>query len=149
MADQRSPLADQRSPLASIPDGHSTPLSRAWHSSFFRKRDLTMSISKEILEIKNKIFGLEQRIEDMHLDFQKYCKGLETRMPDWEQLQRDLLQFSKRKIYYIVLSNQIDRVLYKFQNRKSICLRLVVDFQDTALSSAEHAPTISPPNKDS
>ena len=107
-----------------------------------------MSISKEILEIKNKIFGLEQRIEDMHLEFQKYCKGLDTRMPDWEQLQRDLLQFSKRKIYDIVLSKQMDRVLYKFQNRKSIWLRWVEEFQHTARSSAEHAPTTSPPNKD-
>jgi hypothetical protein len=91
-----------------------------------------MSISKENLEIKNRIFDLEKRIEDMHLDFQKYCQGIETRMPDWEQLQRELLQFSKRKIYDMVLSRQLDRVLYKFQNRKNIWLRWVEQFQSAS-----------------
>jgi hypothetical protein len=65
----------------------------------------------------------------MHLGFQKYTKGIEARMPDWERFQQDLLQFSKRKIYDIVLSKQLERVLYKFQNRKSIWLRAVDEFQ--------------------
>lgn len=88
-----------------------------------------MSISKENLEIKNKILEFERKIEEMHLGFQKYTKGIESRMPDWERFQQDLLQFSKRKIYDLVLSKQLDRVLYKFQNRKSIWLRSVDDFQ--------------------
>jgi hypothetical protein len=88
-----------------------------------------MSISKENLEIKNKIFDLEKRIENMHLDFQKYCQGTETRMPGWEQLQTELLQFSKRKIFDMVLAKQLERVLYKFQSRKTIWLKWVEQFQ--------------------
>jgi hypothetical protein len=88
-----------------------------------------MSISKENLEIRNKILEFERKIEEMHLAFQKYTKGIEARMPDWERFQQELLQFSKRKIYDLVLSKQLDRVLYKFQNRKSIWLRLVDEFQ--------------------
>ena len=106
-----------------------------------------MSISKENLEIKHKILELEQRIEDMHLAFQKYCKGIETRMPDWDKLQNDLLQFSKRKIYDIVLSKQMDRVLYKFQNRKSIWLRWVEEFQHEDRTKAGGAPSMSVEDK--
>ena len=90
-----------------------------------------MSISKENLEIKNRILEFERKIEEMHLAFQKYTKGIEARMPDWERLQQELLQFSKRKIYDLVLSKQLDRVLYKFQNRKSIWLRSVDEFHHT------------------
>jgi len=88
-----------------------------------------MSISKENIEIKNKIFEFEQKIEEMHLGFQKYSKGIEAKKPDWERLQQELLQFSKRKIYDFVLSKQMDRVLYKFQNRKVIWLRWVEELQ--------------------
>jgi hypothetical protein len=88
-----------------------------------------MSISKENLEIRNKILDLEKRIENMHLSFQKYCQGIETRMPGWEQLQTELLQFSKRKIFDIVLAKQLERVLYKFQSRKTIWLKWVEEFQ--------------------
>lgn len=88
-----------------------------------------MSISKENLEIKNKILEFDRKIEEMHLGFQKYTKGIEAKMPDWERFQQDLLQFSKRKIYDLVLSKQLERVLYKFQNRKSIWLRSVEEFQ--------------------
>jgi len=96
-----------------------------------------MSISKENLEIKNRIFDLERRVENMHLDFQKYCQGIETKLPDWEQLQRELLQFSKRQIYDMVLSRQLDRVLYKFQNRKSIWLRWLEQYQTSARTKGE------------
>jgi hypothetical protein len=91
-----------------------------------------MSISKENLEIRNKILEFEHKIEEMHLGFQKYCKGIEARTPDWERLQQELLQFSKRKVYDLVLSKQLDRVLYKFQNRKSIWLRWVDELHHTA-----------------
>lgn len=88
-----------------------------------------MSIAKENLEIKNKILEYDRKIEEMHLAFQKYTKGIETKMPDWERFQQELLQFSKRKIFDLVLSKQMDRVLYKFQNRKSIWLRSIEEFQ--------------------
>jgi len=88
-----------------------------------------MSISKENLEIKNKILEFEQKIEEMHLAFQKYSKGIEAKKPDWERLQQELLQFSRRKIYDFVLSKQMDRVLFKFQNRKLIWLRWVEELQ--------------------
>jgi hypothetical protein len=90
-----------------------------------------MSISKENLEIRNRILGFEQRIEEMHLAFQKYSKGIEAKKPDWERLQQDMLQFSKRKIYDFVLSKQMDRVLYKFQNRKAIWLRWIEEIQQS------------------
>ncbi len=96
-----------------------------------------MSISKENLEIKSKILEFEQKIEGMHLEFQKYCNGIEARMPDWGRLQQDLLQFSKRKIFDLVLSKQLDRVLYKFQNRKSIWLRGVDEYQHTLKNKGE------------
>jgi hypothetical protein len=107
-----------------------------------------MSISKENLELKNRIFDLERRIEDMHLDFQKYCQGIETRMPDWEQLQRELLQFSKRKIYDMVLSRQMDRVLYKFQNRKNIWRRWVEKLQTASRTKDEGETTVPMGGKD-
>lgn len=108
-----------------------------------------MSISKENLEIKNRIFDLERRIEDMHLDFQKYCQGIETKIPDWEQLQRELLQFSKRKIYDMVLSKQMDRVLYKFQNRKNIWRRWVEELQASSRTKDEAETTVPMGGKDS
>jgi hypothetical protein len=88
-----------------------------------------MPISKEIQETRSKIFDFEKRIEEMHLDFQKYCQGLDPRMPDYENLERELLFFSRRKIFDLELSKQLDRILYKFQNRKRIWLRWVEDFQ--------------------
>ncbi|MBW1996752.1 MAG: hypothetical protein JRJ29_02175 [Deltaproteobacteria bacterium] len=81
-----------------------------------------MIISEEKLELINTISDFDRTIEKMHLDFQKYHSGVETRMPDWEALERDLLSFSRRKIYEIEISNRLDRVLYKFQNRKRIWL---------------------------
>jgi hypothetical protein len=96
-----------------------------------------MSISKENLEIKNRILEFEKKIEDMHLAFQKYCKGIEARMPDWERLQQDLLLFSRRKVYDLVLAKQLDRVLYMFQNRKTIWLRSVDQFHSTVRNRKE------------
>jgi hypothetical protein len=88
-----------------------------------------MPISKEIQETRSKIFDFEKRIEEMHLDFQKYCQGLDPRMPDYENLERELLFFSRRKIFDLELSKQLDRILYKFQNRKRIWLRWAEEFQ--------------------
>ena len=81
-----------------------------------------MQISKENLGIQRKIAEFEKRIEEMHQDFYKYYNGLEQRMPDWEGFERELVNYSRKKIYDPILSNNFDRILYKFQNRKKIWL---------------------------
>jgi hypothetical protein len=96
-----------------------------------------MLISKEIQETKSKILEFEKRIEEMHLDFQKYCQGLDPRMPDYERLERELLFFSRRKIYDLELSKQLDRILYKFQNRKRIWVRWAEEFQQGVHEKAQ------------
>ncbi len=81
-----------------------------------------MQFTKEKRELRDTILGFERRIEDMHLEFQKYRFGEETKMPDWERLERELFVFSRKKIVDIELSRQLDRILFKFQNRKKIWL---------------------------
>ena len=103
------------------------------------RRKQPMLVSKEIQEIRKKIFDFEKRIEEMHFDFQKYCQGLDPRMPDYETLEKELVFFSRRKIFDLVLSKQLDRILYKFQNRKRIWLRWAEDFQHPA-PDKEQAP---------
>jgi hypothetical protein len=87
--------------------------------------------SKELKETRSKIFAFEKRIEDMHLDFQNYCQGVDPKMPDYEGLERELVLFSRRRIFDLELSKQLDRILYKFQNRKRIWLRWAEEFQQT------------------
>jgi hypothetical protein len=96
-----------------------------------------MLISKEMQEIRRKILDFEKRIEEMHLDFQKYCQGLDPKMPDYERLERELLLFSRRKIFDLELSKQLDRILYKFQNRKKIWIRWSDEFQQGVHSKAQ------------
>ena len=86
-----------------------------------------MLMSEEKLEIRNTILGLERRIEETHTAIQKYCQGNTRIMPDWQKLERDLISFSGRTIMDAELSQQLDRVLHKFQNRKGIWLRWVED----------------------
>ena len=81
-----------------------------------------MLISKENLEIRNKIVEFESRIEKMHQDFYKYYNGLEHKMPDWESFERELILYSRKKILDMELSKNLDRILFKFQNRKKIWL---------------------------
>jgi hypothetical protein len=50
-------------------------------------------------------------------------------MPDWEKLERDLLVFSRRKLFDLELSKHLERVLYKFQTRKRIWLKWAEEFQ--------------------
>ena len=87
-----------------------------------------MSMTKENYEIRIHIFGLERQIDEMHLDFERYRQGLEPVMPAWEKLELDLIWYSRRKLYDFELSSQMDRVLYKFQNRKKIWLRWVEEY---------------------
>ncbi|MBW1946010.1 MAG: hypothetical protein JRJ51_24775, partial [Deltaproteobacteria bacterium] len=43
-------------------------------------------------------------------------------------LELDLIWYSRRRLYDFELSSQMDRVLYKFQNRKKIWLRWVEEY---------------------
>jgi hypothetical protein len=81
-----------------------------------------MQISKENYDIRSKILQFEKRTEEMHQDFYKYYNGLEAKMPDWEGFERELIEYSRRRISELELSKNLDRVLYKFQNRKKIWL---------------------------
>jgi len=84
-----------------------------------------MLLSKENYEIKNKLMEFEQKIEDMHQDFYRYYYGTEKKMPNWEAFERELLNYSRRKILDFELSRNFDRILYKFQNRKQIWLKWI------------------------
>ena len=64
----------------------------------------------------------------MHLAFQRYRVGDEKKVPDWENVERDLIAFSRRRIFDIELSKQLDRVMYKFQNRKKIWLTWLEEY---------------------
>ena len=88
-----------------------------------------MLISKDNEVIREKIFDLDHRIEEMHLNFQKYVQGIESRRPDLEGIEVELLRFSRKRIIDLELSKQLDRVLFKFQTRKRIWLRWTEDFQ--------------------
>lgn len=88
--------------------------------------------SKQILDVKNRLIDFEKRIEEMHLDFQKYRYGQENKLPDWDTLELELITFSKRKLMDIELTKQLDRILYKFQNRKKIWLQWVEEYHHSA-----------------
>ena len=90
-----------------------------------------MAVSDERSEMIRAISSFERRIEDMHLAFQKYRIGQEVNMPDWQKLEEDLLIFSRRKIYEVVISKNLDRLLYKFQNRKKLWLNWAQECQGT------------------
>ena len=88
-----------------------------------------MAVSDEKLEMIKAISSFERRIEDMHLAFQKYRIGQEANMPDWQKLEEELITFSRRKIYEVVISKNLDRLLFKFQNRKKLWLNWAQEFQ--------------------
>jgi hypothetical protein len=88
-----------------------------------------MLISKDNQAIRQKVLDFERRIEEMHLNFQKYAQGIESKKPDLESMERELLGFSRRKIYDLELSKQLDRVMFKFQNRKKIWIKWAEGFQ--------------------
>ena len=90
-----------------------------------------MAVADEKLEMIRVISAFESRIEEMHLKFQKYRIGQEATMPDWQRLEEELLTFSRRKIYEVVISKNLDRLLYKFQNRKKLWLNWAEEFQGT------------------
>jgi hypothetical protein len=83
-----------------------------------------MLISQKNLEIRKAISDFDRRIEHMHAEFTRYLNGSTRRMPEWEKLEAELTMFSRTNFIKIdvSLSSQMDRVLYKFQNRKKIWL---------------------------
>lgn len=87
-----------------------------------------MQISKKNYEILREIQSFEKRIEKMHQGFYSYYNGIEKRLPAWENLERELLIYSKKVIFDGQLSNNLDRVLYKFQNRKKIWFKWVDEY---------------------
>ena len=89
-----------------------------------------MAVADEKSEMIKAISTFETRIEEMHVEFQKYHIGQEVTMPNWQKLEEDLLTFSRRKIYEVVISKNLDRLLYKFQNRKKLWLNWAQEFQE-------------------
>lgn len=96
-----------------------------------------MLISQENLEIRGRIIGFEKRTDEMHMGFYKYYHGEEQRMPDWQRLEQDLINYSRKKIYDLELSKNLDRVLYKFQNRKKIWLKWADELQHSSKKESE------------
>jgi hypothetical protein len=90
-----------------------------------------MQDSKSNPELKNSIISFEARIDRMHQDFYKYYNGLEPKLPDWEGLERELLLFSKKKIFDTVIAKNLDRIMFKFQNRKKIWLNWVEEYHNS------------------
>jgi hypothetical protein len=90
-----------------------------------------MLLSPQNLEIRNQLSAFDKKIEDMHLAFYKYYNGEDFRMPDLEGLERELFIFSRRKIIDMELSGNLDRILFKFQNRKKIWLGWIEETRHT------------------
>lgn len=81
-----------------------------------------MALSEEKQKTIDIIVDLDNQIDRMHAQFHKY-HAQETKIrPDWTRLESRLRSFSGQKIFDIQISGQLDRVLYKFQNRKKIWL---------------------------
>ena len=80
------------------------------------------SVAEERSEILKALASFERRIDEMHVEFQKFRFGEENRTPDWMRLEQDLLNFSRRPYYEVVIAKNLDRLLYKFQNRKKLWL---------------------------
>ena len=77
------------------------------------------------------ILEFDQRISQMHQNFVKYHQGDIYKMPDLQDLERDLIVFSRTKLIEQELSQLLDTVLYKFQNRKKIWLKWVEEVHGT------------------
>lgn len=92
-----------------------------------------MLISSENRRLREDILRFDGRIDRMHIDFLAYRAGDAPRMPDWEGLEKELIGFSRRKIFDLELRNQLDRVMYKFQNRKKIWLKWADEYQKQVL----------------
>lgn len=96
------------------------------YNTDFKERK--MLISNENYEITNRLQRFDKRIDEMHMDFYKYYNGLEPKMPDWENFERELVTYSRKKIMDLRLNNNMDRILHKFQNRKKIWKAWIEEF---------------------
>jgi len=81
-----------------------------------------MALSEEKQKILDAIVDLDNQIDRMHAQFHKYHTQETQIRPAWARLESRLRGFSGQKIFDFQLSGQLDRVLYKFQNRKKIWL---------------------------
>jgi hypothetical protein len=54
-------------------------------------------------------------------------------------MERELLGFSRRKIYDLELAKQLDRIMFKFQTRKKIWIRWAEEFQRGGPVSKGHS----------
>ena len=89
-----------------------------------------MLASQESNDIRKIINLFEKKIDEMHLGFSEYYKGMEQKIPDLEKLERDLITFSRYPINELILSKNLERILYKFQNRKKIWLSWVKEVHE-------------------
>lgn len=80
-------------------------------------------------QIKELLSQFESRVDQMHRDFSRYHQGYVRRLPHWEGLERELVRFSSRRMPEVELRVRLDRILYKFQNRKQIWLRWAREIQ--------------------
>ncbi|MBW1682622.1 MAG: hypothetical protein JRH05_03970 [Deltaproteobacteria bacterium] len=87
-----------------------------------------MSAAEDLHSHREAIWAFDRRIDTLHLEFDRFRQGKTKIMPDWMRLESELLAFSRRRIVDTELSHQLDRVLYKFQNRKKIWLQWVEDY---------------------
>ena len=81
-----------------------------------------MVLSEEKQKLLDTIVDLDNQIDQMHVQFHKFHTQETKIRPDWTRLESKLRSFSRKKIFDIQLSGQLDRVLFKFQNRKKIWL---------------------------
>jgi hypothetical protein len=87
-----------------------------------------MGILDDHTKYREAIVLFDKQIDRLHVEFDRYRRGETRRMPDWQRLERDLLFFSRRKSSSLELSNQLDRVLFKFQVRKKVGLQWAESF---------------------
>jgi hypothetical protein len=87
-----------------------------------------MELPGEQTQLMDAILLLERMIDQMHAQFDNYRHGEIHVLPDWQRFERQLLFFSRRRPHSLELSNQLDRVLFKFQARKRVWLRWAEEF---------------------
>ena len=81
-----------------------------------------MVLSEQKQKILDTIVDFDNQIDQMHAQFHKFHTKETKIRPDWARLENKLRGFSGQKVFDIQISGQLDRVLYKFQNRKKIWL---------------------------
>ena len=84
--------------------------------------------SQERQKTRNKINDFEKRIDEMQLEFGKFRHGDRETMPDWQGLEKEIFIFSKRKIFDLELSKNLDRIMFKFQTRKKIWIQWAEEY---------------------